>query len=76
MTTKSGVTVLKKIIPGSASSEGGGDAVVDAKAAEKFACVKAFGTIDAKCLEVFKLFLGNERVHVRVVCVCFVSCCH
>lgn len=76
VTEKHGITVVKKFMPPPPSSGmNGGDNVdvVDEGAAAKFACVKAFGTLDADAREVYKLFLDNERVHVSFffsVCCC------
>lgn len=66
VTEKHGITVVKKFLPppASADSARGKDGVVGAGAAAKFACVKAYGTLDADATKVYKLFLDNERVHV------------
>ncbi|CAM9830338.1 unnamed protein product [Ectocarpus sp. 4 AP-2014] len=67
VTEKSGVVVVRKFVPpppkapSSSSSSSGG--IVDERAAAKFACVKAMGTLDARASDLYKLFLDNERVH-------------
>lgn len=68
VTRKRGIVVVKKFLPSSSpSAEGveGAGGVVDTGAAAKFACVKAMGTLNADASELYKLFLDNERVHVR-----------
>lgn len=69
VTSKSGVTVMRKFIPAPSSSSSEDEEVskgfVDAGAAAKFACVKAVGTLDADAVDLYSLFLDNQRVHVR-----------
>lgn len=66
VTSKSGITVVRKFMPPPTSLGVDEAGVVDAGAAAKFACVKATGTLDADAFELYKLFLDNERVHVSV----------
>ncbi|CAM9115160.1 unnamed protein product [Ascophyllum nodosum] len=65
VTTKSGITVVKKFLPATEATVdlARRSTVVDAEKAAKFACVKAMGTLDAEASELYKLFLDNERVH-------------
>lgn len=73
VTKKFGITVVKKFLSApdsvsaaaAAASSPEGESVVDPHKAAKFACVKAVGTLDADAFELYKLFLDNERVHVR-----------
>ena len=68
VTTKSGITVVKKFLPATEATVdlARRSTVVDAEKAAKFACVKAMGTLDAEASELYKLFLDNERVHVSL----------
>lgn len=70
VTEKFGITVVRKFMSAPASdSESIPEAasVVNPQKAAKFACVKAVGTLDADAFELYKLFLDNERVHVRAL---------